>query len=103
MNEAELRDRRQILHEAFLAGWQAALAMRVTNPRVLAVIESCFDLWLREAGDESDVLGLVFRGREDLPASHSASSWAGAAFAEPLSDLGRADGRNGAASGQPRS
>ena len=58
---------REILHEAFTAGWQAALAVTITSPRVLAVVESCFELWLEEAVDETDVLGLVFRGRDDLP------------------------------------
>jgi hypothetical protein len=31
------------------------------------VIESCFELWLEEAVDEAEVLGLVFRGRYDIP------------------------------------
>lgn len=58
---------REVLLEAFTAGWQAALAVEITNPRVLAVVESCFELWLEEATGEVDVLGLAFRGREDLP------------------------------------
>ncbi len=58
---------RQLLEEAFVAGWQAALAVRITNPRVLAVVDSCFELWLEEAADEAEVLGLPFRRREDLP------------------------------------
>jgi hypothetical protein len=33
---------------------------------VLAVVESCFDLWLLEAADEVEVFGLSFR-RVDLP------------------------------------
>ena len=67
MREAERVHAREMLREAFTAGWQAALAMNITSPRVLAVIESCFDQWLEEAADETDVLGLVFRGRDDLP------------------------------------
>ena len=67
MNEGELEREREMLHEAFTAGWQAALAVRITNPRVLAVVESCFEQWLMEAADEVDVLGLAFRRREDLP------------------------------------
>ena len=47
------------------AGWQAALA-NVTSPAALAVIESCFDLWLREEVGRR-VLGLQFRRRYDLP------------------------------------
>ena len=58
---------RDVLQEAFLAGWQAALAVEITHPRVLAVVDSCFEMWLEEAGDESELFGLVFRGREDLP------------------------------------
>ncbi len=67
MTEGELDHARQILREAFTAGWQAALGMNITSPGVLAVIESCFDLWLEEAVDEEEVFGLAFRGREDLP------------------------------------
>ncbi len=58
---------RDVLLEAFTAGWQAALAVNITNPRVLAVVESCFDGWLREASGELEVLGLRFRRRRDLP------------------------------------
>ena len=58
---------RQVLREAFIAGWQAALARNITSPAVLAVVESCFDTWLEEAADAAEVFGLVFRGREDLP------------------------------------
>lgn len=58
---------RELLLEAFIAGWQAALAVNVTHPRVRAMIESCFELWLTEASDEVDVLGLPFHGRNDLP------------------------------------
>ena len=60
---------RQILHEAFLAGWQAALGVYVTHPRVLAIVDTCFEQWLGEAADEAEVLGLMFRGRYDLPGS----------------------------------
>ena len=67
MTDAERHHEREILREAFTAGWQAGLAVNITSPRVLAVIESCFDLWLREALDEADVLGLSFRSRQDLP------------------------------------
>lgn len=67
MREAERDHAREILHEAFAAGWQAALALTITNPRVLAVIESCFEEWLAESADETDVLGLMFRSRDDLP------------------------------------
>jgi hypothetical protein len=58
---------REVLLEAFTAGWQAALAVHITNPRVLAVVESCFEGWLREATGEREVLGLRFRRRRDLP------------------------------------
>ena len=58
---------RELLLDAFTAGWQAALAVRITHPRVLKVIESCFEGWLIEAADEVEVLGLSFRRREDLP------------------------------------
>lgn len=59
--------KREAMLEAFIAGWQAALAVNITNPRVLAVVESCFELWLQDACEETDVLGLRFRGRQDLP------------------------------------
>lgn len=67
MSDAEMDRQRKILQEAFLAGWQAALAVRVTSPGALAVVESCFDLWLEEEVDERGVLGLPFRRRYDLP------------------------------------
>jgi hypothetical protein len=67
MRDAERDHARDLLQEAFTAGWQAALAVRITNPRVLAVVESCFEMWLEDAADEVDVLGLMFRGRDDLP------------------------------------
>lgn len=67
MRDDDLEHTRETLFEAFVAGWQAALAMNITNPRVLAMIETCFDLWLKEAADEVDVFGLSFRGRPDLP------------------------------------
>jgi hypothetical protein len=67
VTDAELERQRRLLHEAFTAGWQAALAVKVTNPGVLAVIESCFELWLEEEVDERGVLGLPFRRRYDLP------------------------------------
>jgi len=66
MRDAE-EHQRKVLHEAFKAGWQAALARNVTSPPALAVIESCFDLWLREEVGERRVLGLSFRRRYDLP------------------------------------
>jgi len=68
MKDPEPMCDRKALQEAFTAGWQAALAVNITNPRVLAVIEACFEDWLQEAVDETDVLGLVFRRRHDLPA-----------------------------------
>jgi hypothetical protein len=58
---------RELLVEAFRAGWQAALAIRISNPRVLAVIDGCFEEWLAEAADEVEVFGLAFRRRENLP------------------------------------
>jgi hypothetical protein len=67
VTDAELERQRKVLHEAFTAGWQAAMAVKVTNPAVLAVIESCFELWLEEEVDERGVLGLPFRRRYDLP------------------------------------
>ena len=67
MTDPELDRQRRLLHEAFTAGWQAALAVKVTSPTVLAVIESCFELWLEEEVDERGVLGLPFRRRYDLP------------------------------------
>lgn len=67
MTDVELERERQLLHEAFTAGWQAALAVKVTSPSVLAIIESCFELWLEEEVDERGVFGLPFRRRYDLP------------------------------------
>lgn len=67
MHDAAHDRERDLLLEAFLAGWQAALAVRITHPRVLAVIESCFEEWLLEAADEVEVFGLAFRRREELP------------------------------------
>lgn len=67
MQEAAHEHERDLLLEAFLAGWQAALAVRVNHPRVLAVVESCFEDWLLEAADEVEVFGLPFRRREELP------------------------------------
>lgn len=67
MRDGDADRAREILFEAFIAGWQAGLAQRVTDPRARAVVEGCFELWLQEALDEAEVFGLVFRGREDLP------------------------------------
>ena len=67
VTDPELDRQRKLLHEAFVAGWQAALAVKVTSPSVLAVIESCFELWLEEEVDERGVLGLPFKRRYDLP------------------------------------
>lgn len=67
MRDAQSEHERKVLLEAFTAGWQAALAVNIRDPRVLAIIESCFELWLEEAVDEAEVLGLVFRGRYDIP------------------------------------
>ncbi len=67
MTKAEQDQARELLFAAFAAGWQAGLAVKIRNPRVLAVVESCFDLWLKDAVDESDVFGLRFRTRQDLP------------------------------------
>lgn len=72
MTDAEMERQRKLLHEAFTAGWQAALAVKVTNPGVLAIIESCFELWLEEEVDERGVLGLPFRRRYDLPRPRAA-------------------------------
>ena len=54
------------LLEAFRAGWQAGLGVTVKSPGALAVIEGCFEMWLK-AADEVELFGMVFRGREDLP------------------------------------
>ncbi len=67
MKDSHRAHERELMVEAFRAGWQAALAERVTHPRVLAVIDSCFEQWLEEAADEIVVLGLPFRRRGDLP------------------------------------
>ncbi len=67
MHESAHERERTLLLEAFLAGWQAALAVKITNPRVLAIVESCFEDWLLEATDEVEVFGLPFRRREELP------------------------------------
>jgi hypothetical protein len=114
MKDAEEEHAREILREAFTAGWQAALAVNITNPRVLAVIAWCFDQWLREAVDEAEVLGLLFRGREDLPRPAMRSATAGVGYAAEAwggpqsaylgrgsggpSDVAPTDGRNAQAS-----
>ena len=75
MNNAHEEQVRDLLLEAFTAGWQAALAVQITNPRVLRVVEACFDLWLREAVDETEVLGFSFRSRDDLPGPLGGPDW----------------------------
>ena len=75
MSNASEERAREILLEAFTAGWQAAQAVTITNPRVLRVIENCFDLWLLEAVDEVEVLGLPFRGRADMPGPRLDEDW----------------------------
>lgn len=67
VRDPEQERQRKILHEAFMAGWQAALAVKITSPVVLGVVESCFEMWLQEEVDERHVLGLPFRRRYDLP------------------------------------
>jgi len=67
MRDGDAERAREILFEAFVAGWQAGLAQKVTDPRARAVVEGCFELWLQEALDEAEVFGLVFRRRGDLP------------------------------------
>ncbi len=67
MWDAEMERQRKLLYEAFVAGWQAGLAVRITNPAARAVVESCFEMWLHEEVDERGVLGLPFRRRFDLP------------------------------------
>lgn len=69
MKRYEEEHEREILREAFIAGWQAALGVTIRNSAVLAVVDSCFEEWLVEAADEAEVLGLMFRGRYDLPES----------------------------------
>jgi hypothetical protein len=114
MKDTEEEHAREILREAFTAGWQAALAVNVTNPRVLAVIESCFEQWLQEAADEAEVLGLLFWGREDLPRPALRSAPAGVGYAAEAwggpqnpylgrgsggpSDIARTDGQDAQAS-----
>ena len=61
--------KREQLFEAFLGGWQAALAVNIRNPQVIAVIEDCYDMWLETMADEVDILGVTFRRRLDLPGS----------------------------------
>lgn len=79
------RDRaREILLEAFTAGWQAGLARKIRDPRAMAVVEGCFDLWLAEAIDETEVLGFVFRGREDLPPPANPEPFTAAATRWPV-------------------
>lgn len=67
MRDSNADRAREILFEAFLAGWQAGLALKVTDPRARTVVQGCFDLWLKEALDEAEVMGLLFRRRHDLP------------------------------------
>ena len=67
MRKSEAEEQRELLLEAFLGGWQAALGRFVRHPRALAVVEACFDLWLEEASDEIEILGLPFRRRDGLP------------------------------------
>jgi hypothetical protein len=86
MHEAGHDRERDLLLEAFLAGWQAALAVRITHPRVLAVIESCFEGWLLEAADEVEVFGLPFRRREELPHLVRARAPERSHVVEPASD-----------------
>jgi hypothetical protein len=86
MHEAAHEREREVLLEAFLAGWQAALAVRISNPRVLAVVESCFEGWLLEAADEVEVFGLPFRRREELPHLVRARAPERSHVVEPASD-----------------
>lgn len=99
MRDAQLEHERKLLREAFTAGWQAALGVKIRDPRVLAVVDSCFELWLQEAVDEADVLGLVFRGRYDLPNpdSHTAARLGG-----PAPDIPSQGGHRGLSSGRNR-
>lgn len=85
MTQADEDHARTLLLEAFTAGWQAALAVTISNPRVLAVVESCFDLWLVEAVDEIDVVGLPFRGRPDLPGPRH-TDWPGSRASQRTED-----------------
>jgi hypothetical protein len=66
-------EERELLLEAFLGGWQAALG-RYVHPRARGVVEACFDRWLEEAADEVDVFGLAFRRRAGLPQRLAAPS-----------------------------
>ena len=76
MRGAEPEHARGILQEAF------------------AVIESCFEMWLEEAGDEEEVLGLVFRGRDDLPGSTvRPRTGDGRPDSEPVAQPAAANGR----------
>lgn len=61
-------DERELLFEAFLGGWQAAMGC-YAHPRARAFIEACFDRWLEEAADEVEIFGLPFRRRDGLPAT----------------------------------
>ena len=61
--------KRELLFEAFLGGWQAALAVNITDPRVIAAVEDCYDMWLEAMADEVQVLGFTFRRRLGLPGS----------------------------------
>ena len=59
-----------VLFEAFRAGWQAALAITITNPRVLAVVESCFEMWLAETAEEradAEPFALALAVKQDAP------------------------------------
>lgn len=75
MSNADEEHNREALLEAFTAGWQAGLAVTITHPRVFAVVEKCFDMWLHEAVDEVEVFGLPFRGRIDLPGPSGPADW----------------------------
>ena len=89
MRDAELERERKVLKEAFTAGWQAALAVNIRDPRVLAVVDSCFELWLGEAVDDAEVLGLVFRRRYDLPAPATPPTQRSKGSATPEDTSGR--------------
>jgi len=84
-------EERELLLEAFLGGWQAALG-RYVNPRARAVVEACFDLWLEEAADEVEILGLPFRRRAGLPQRLLADLRFDLATGEPLDGAGRPAG-----------
>jgi len=91
MRDAE-EHQRKVLHEAFRAGWQAALARNVTSPAALAVIESCFDLWLNEEVGERRVLGLPFRRRYDLPRPNGLHTLLSNGFTSPQRPPSRQQG-----------